>query len=134
MNVRFLYRGCMRRPHTRTGETATPEPAAFDLSKAADAGNAQSAVSAQAAQAGAAEQSAADYDPSMDRREDEQRRLREDAPMAVDVDAEVEEEVTDDEDDDVDDMFALLEEKPKKTRKRVGAVRPPGACAAGPRD
>jgi serine/threonine-protein kinase PRP4 len=123
----------MRCPHPRAGETVTPEPAAFDLAKAADAGNAQSAVSAQAAQAGAAEQSAADYDPSMDRREDEQRRLRDDVPMAVDAEDVEVEEVTDDEDDDVDDMFALLEEKPKKTRKRVGAVRPPGGCGVGPR-
>lgn len=77
---------------------------------------------------------AADYDPSLDRREDERRRFGVDElpakaaqakeePMMVDDGEEEEVEVTDDEGEDVDDMFALAmgdaEEKPKKKKKVV---------------
>lgn len=64
---------------------------------------------------GAEEQiSAADYDPSLDRREDEHKRL---APPATDASTieEVEEEV--EEEDDLDDMFAIAEKKVKKVKK-----------------
>lgn len=62
---------------------------------------------------------AADYDPSLDRREDEEKRVRavfEKDENHQDVEmVEVEEE----EEDDVDDMFALdtSEKKPKKVKK-----------------
>ncbi|KAG6334032.1 hypothetical protein ID866_5063 [Astraeus odoratus] len=56
--------------------------------------------------------SAADYDPSLDRREDEQRRVFKDNPVEI-----IEEE----EEEDVDDMFAIVttEKKRKKVRKVV---------------
>ena len=64
--------------------------------------------------------SAADYDPSHDRREDEEKRLR--AVVAKDGEhheAEVIE--VEEEEEDVDDMFALdvTEKKPKKIKKVV---------------
>ena len=69
---------------------------------------------------GAEEQiSAADYDPSLDRKEDEEKRLR----AVVEKDGEHQEaeeiEVEEEEEDDVDDMFALdvTEKKPKKVKK-----------------
>lgn len=64
--------------------------------------------------------SAADYDPSLDRREDEEKRMR--AVVAKDeehLDNGVI-EVDDEEEDDVDDMFAMIDaEKPKKVKKVV---------------
>jgi serine/threonine-protein kinase PRP4 len=73
---------------------------------------------------------AADYDPSLDRREDEKKRFGIENPRTngvevMDVDAQEEdeeEEVTDEEDNDVDDMFAVVLDdaaKPKKKTKRV---------------
>ncbi|EIW85723.1 kinase-like protein [Coniophora puteana RWD-64-598 SS2] len=71
--------------------------------------------------------SAADYDPSLDRREDEHRRVLKDEPMAVDpvIVEDIEEtEYVEEEEDDVDDMFAVAtREKPKKV-KRVAQVKP----------
>lgn len=67
---------------------------------------------------------AADYDPSLDRREDEFRRVG--APAPVQGEVEVEEEEEDEE--DVDDMFAFAGPKKKKTgeKKKVksGAAKP----------
>lgn len=59
--------------------------------------------------------SAADYDPSLDRREDEQRRVLKDEPMNVESIEEEEDE------DDVDDMFAATStvKKRKKVKKVV---------------
>lgn len=89
---------------------------------------------------------AADYDPSLDRREDERRRYgpetgdpSHDAMVIDDEDEEEEVEVTDDEgvEEDVDDMFALVlagddevkEKKEKKTklvkRKKAKVCSPP---------
>lgn len=68
--------------------------------------------------------SAADYDPSLDRREDEQKRARALKPQtgAVDVDVDgdgdvemIEEE--EEEDDDVEDMFAIATVGEKKVKK-----------------
>lgn len=66
--------------------------------------------------------SAADYDPSMDRREDEQKRVN--APVdakadVISVELEDGDEIAEEiEEDDLDDMFALLnEDKPKKIKK-----------------
>lgn len=95
----------------RDSISASPAPEGFALAKDSDEGGAQVTT------AGAsAEQSAADYDPSMDRREDEQKRVRgEDLAITVDVE-EVEEE---DDVDDVEDMFALAmgERKVRKVKK-----------------
>lgn len=62
--------------------------------------------------------SAADYDPSLDRREDEQRRVLKDEPMNIET---IEEEEDEEEEDDVDDMFAaaITEKKRKKVKKVV---------------
>lgn len=73
-------------------------------------------------QDGAGEQvSAADYDPSLDRREDEHKRVwggAKEEPKDVEM-IEEEEEVEDD--DDVDDMFAVAtsEKKVKKVKRIV---------------
>ncbi|KAI0062142.1 kinase-like protein [Artomyces pyxidatus] len=67
--------------------------------------------------------SAADYDPSLDRREDEERRVR-GAKGEPDEDIEmiVEEE---EEEDDVDDMFAVAMGAPKKVKKVKKVVKKP---------
>jgi serine/threonine-protein kinase PRP4 len=58
---------------------------------------------------------AADYDPSLDRREDEHKRIKVDE-IADEDEEEVEEE---EEEDDIDDMFAIgTSDKPKKTVKK----------------
>ncbi|KAK7437116.1 U4/U6 small nuclear ribonucleoprotein prp4, variant 2 [Stygiomarasmius scandens] len=73
--------------------------------------------------------SAADYDPSLDRREDEQRRIN--APVRPEPDEveeiEVEEkEEEEEEEDDLDDMFAVTDapKKPKKVKKVSKAMKP----------
>lgn len=69
-------------------------------------------------QIGVAEQiSAADYDPSLDRREDEQKRVR-GVNQAPDADVEILEEEEEEEEDEVEDMFAVIStEKVKKVKK-----------------
>ncbi|KAG9008605.1 U4/U6 small nuclear ribonucleoprotein prp4 [Tulasnella sp. JGI-2019a] len=68
--------------------------------------------------------SAADYDPSQDRREEEMRRVkaidaRDDHTMDIDGGAgEDDEEEVEEEEDDVDDMFAIIEDKPKQKKVR----------------
>lgn len=70
---------------------------------------------------------AADYDPSLDRREDEQKRIRDVAPTMnepqPDEVEEVEEEV--EEEEELDDMFAVAmgEKKPKKVKKVLVGFR-----------
>jgi len=90
---------------------------AFELAKGAEAGQAEGAPDEQMI-------SAADYDPSLDRREDERRRVGGVVAGAVGAtEAEVVEEVEEveeDDEDDVDDMFAIGGgEKKKKTVRRV---------------
>lgn len=90
----------------------------FELAKDNEQGDAQVKVQAQN---GNAEQiSAADYDPSLDRREDEQKRVYKDELMEEEI---IEEE----EDDDVDDMFAVAktEKKVKKVRKVMVSNKKP---------
>ncbi|KIK69712.1 hypothetical protein GYMLUDRAFT_151273 [Collybiopsis luxurians FD-317 M1] len=59
--------------------------------------------------------SAADYDPSLDRREDEGKRVQ---PLVKIEENEEMVEIEEEEDDDVDDMFAMVTtEKPKKAKK-----------------
>ncbi|TDL18893.1 kinase-like protein [Rickenella mellea] len=81
-----------------------------------------------AVQAGPGEQiSAADYDPSLDRREDEEKRVRgvgvNDAPHA-DIEMIEVEEVEEEEEEDVDDMFAIEPSEKKKTKKVKKITKP----------
>lgn len=70
---------------------------------------------------------AADYDPSLDRREDEARRVKGYVPkeeparddMEVDVVEEEEEEIIEEEDEEVEDMFAIATSIPKKKKVKV---------------
>lgn len=87
----------------------------FTLAKEDEAGHVQAVVHQENAARGAMEQSAAEYDPSMDRREDEEKRVRGEEKKDVEIVGDNEEEVEDD--DDVDDMFALETDEPKKQRK-----------------
>jgi serine/threonine-protein kinase PRP4 len=94
--------------------SVSPTSAAFELAKDDEQEDAQ--VKVQAQNGNAHQISAADYDPSLDRREDEQRRVYKDEPMDVET---IEEEEEDE--DDVDDMFAVSStvKKKIKTVKRV---------------
>jgi serine/threonine-protein kinase PRP4 len=98
-------------------ESLSPSPtqAAFALTKEGDEEDAQ--VKVQAENAGAEQVSAADYDPSLDRREDEQKRVREPMPEI--------EVIEEEEEDDVDDMFAVatgVKKKVKKVRTVVSGI------------
>ncbi|KAH7890126.1 kinase-like domain-containing protein [Phlebopus sp. FC_14] len=107
----------------RDSASPAPEPRGFELTKDEEEGDARTKAQAQD---GSAEQiSAADYDPSLDRREDEQKRIHKDEPNAMDLDA-IEEVVEEEEEDDVDDMFAVAtsEKKRKKVKKVVKPVAP----------
>jgi serine/threonine-protein kinase PRP4 len=100
----------------RESLSASPAQATFTLAKDGEEEDAQ--VKVQAENSGAEQVSAADYDPSLDRREDEQKRAREPIPE-VDVIEEEEEE------DDVDDMFAVAigdKKKVKKVKKVVSVL------------
>jgi serine/threonine-protein kinase PRP4 len=98
----------------RESKSASPAPGAFELAKDDEQGDAQVKVQAQN---GNAEQiSAADYDPSLDRREDEQRRVHKDDPMEV--------ETVEEEEEDVDDMFAVASTEKKKVKKVKKVVKP----------
>ena len=67
-------------------------------------------------QNGAGEQiSAADYDPSLDRREDEHKRVW--GAKEEPVDVEMVEEEEEEEEEDVDDMFAIATTEKKKVKK-----------------
>ena len=100
----------------RESVSVSPTPGTFSLAKD---GNTDGQVKDQM-QDGVHEQiSAADYDPSLDRREDEKRVLGVKDDPTEDAQVEVVEEVEEDE-DDVDDMFAIATaEKPKKVKKVV---------------
>lgn len=97
--------------------SASPTPDVFELTKDDEQEDVQVKVQAQN---GNSEQiSAADYDPSLDRREDEQRRFKDESTVET-IEEEVEEE-----EEDVDDMFAIAStsRKVKKVRKvMVSAV------------
>lgn len=64
--------------------------------------------------------SAGDYDPSMDRREDEQRRFHADDVQIEEEEVEVEE--VEEEEDDVDDMFAAVTSAKPKVKKMVKKI------------
>lgn len=93
----------------------------FELAKGGEEEGAQAEAQEQAKRDGAREQiSAADYDPSLDRREDEQRRVRGTKEVSnQDVEMIEEEEEEEEGDDDVDDMFAVavVDKKTKKVKK-----------------
>jgi len=93
----------------RDSASASPTPRDFTLAK--DNGGNPSTE-----QTGSEQISAADYDPSLDRREDEQRRLGGEPKTLQTVEDEIEEV---DEEEDVDDMFALpsSDKKVKKVKK-----------------
>lgn len=97
-------------PGKRESLTASPTPAIFSLAKEEEEARKESS------QDGTHDQMlAADYDPSLDRREDEQRRVlgvKEEPAEAVQV---VEEE--EEEEEDVDDMFAIATTDKKKVKK-----------------
>ncbi|KAI0738089.1 kinase-like protein [Daedaleopsis nitida] len=95
-------------------DSASPSPTSglFSLAKGDDEEQVQAKAQEQN---GAGEQvSAADYDPSLDRREDEQKRVRGAKEEPVDVEM-IEEEEEDEE--DVDDMFAVVTAEKKKVKK-----------------
>lgn len=110
------------------GSPSAPSPpiTSFDLTK-----EDEQVHSAAQADAGVTEQiSAADYDPNLDRHEDEEKRVRgvvlkDEAHHGGDVvqgDVEEEVEEEEEEEDDVDDMFALItsdKPKTKKVKKKV---------------
>ncbi|KNZ77914.1 Serine/threonine-protein kinase PRP4 like protein [Termitomyces sp. J132] len=101
----------------RDSMSASPAPEDFALAKDGE----EEGVSA-AENTGAEQISAADYDPSLDRREDEQRRIREPALADEVIDVEEEEEVEEvEEEEDVDDMFAVATtaKKLKKVKKTL---------------
>ena len=105
-------------PDQRGSQSASPTPDVFELAKGGEEEGAQAEAQEQAKREGAREQmSAADYDPSLDRREDEQRRVRgAHEELSQDVEM-IEDEEEEDEDDDVDDMFAVSVEDKKKVKK-----------------
>ncbi|KAA1475862.1 kinase-like protein [Dentipellis sp. KUC8613] len=100
--------------------SASPTPADFDLAKQAEEEETQVEAQAEARRDGEHEQiSAADYDPSLDRREDEERRVR-GAEPAQDVEMIEEEE---EEEEDLDDMFAVASTEKKKVKKVKKVVK-----------
>ena len=106
----------------RESQSASPPPDIFELAKGGEEEGAQAEAQEQANRDGVREQvSAADYDPSQDRREDEQRRVR-GAKEELNEDVEVIEEEEDEDEDDVDDMFAVSVADKKKKIKKVKKV------------
>ena len=101
-------------PDRRESQSASPAPDMFELAKGGEEEGAQAEAQEQAKLDGAREQiSAADYDPSLDRREDEQRRVR-GTKEELNQDVEMIEE---EEEEDVEDMFAVSVADKKKTKK-----------------
>jgi len=107
----------------RESRSASLAPDIFELAKGGEEEGAQAEAQEQAKRDGAREQvSAADYDPSLDRREDEQRRVR-GAKEELNQDVEmIEEDEEEDDMDDVDDMFAVSVTDKKKRVKKVKKV------------
>ncbi|KAI0823829.1 kinase-like protein [Trametes gibbosa] len=107
------------KPGTRLTASASPTPGAFSLAKGDDEEHVQEKT-----QSGAGEQiSAADYDPSLDRREDEQKRVWGVKDQHTNVEMIEEEE---EEEEDVDDMFAMVasEKKVKKVKRVAKPIAP----------
>lgn len=100
----------------RESMSASPTPHDFELAKDEDQ---EEEVPRESE--GAEQVSAADYDPSLDRREDEHKRFKEPIPKNEPTEEEIEVIDEEEEEEDVDDMFAALttEKKPKKVKKVV---------------
>ncbi|KAG6820615.1 hypothetical protein H0H93_014218 [Arthromyces matolae] len=101
----------------RASMSASPSPDDFALAKDGDTDEVPTQENISAEQI-----SAADYDPSLDRREDEQRRIRE-PPRPIEPIHVEEDEVEEEEEEDWDDMFAIATttkkiQKVKKTPKQ----------------
>lgn len=94
----------------RGSMSASPAPDNFALAKEDEA---EAQVSEQVEDGNREQVSAADYDPSLDRREDEQKRVKgvQDG-RSGDV-----EMVEEEEEEDVDDMFAALVDEKRKVKK-----------------
>ena len=101
----IILRSCLGRHES---ESVSPTPGEFALAKEGESSGNQ-----RMDQMGVEQISAADYDPSLDRREDEQKRLVMDRTVAEEGEVLVEEE----EEDDVDDMFSISTTKKKKVKK-----------------
>lgn len=114
----------------RESRSASLAPDIFELAKGGEEEGAQAEAQEQAKRDGAREQvSAADYDPSLDRREDEQRRVR-GAKEELNQDVEmIEDDEEEDDMDDVDDMFAMFVTDKKKRVKKVKKVIKPALPA-----
>ncbi|KII89474.1 hypothetical protein PLICRDRAFT_109520 [Plicaturopsis crispa FD-325 SS-3] len=106
-------------PLKRDSPSASPTPGAFTLAKDDEQEDAQ--VKAQAEDGEENQILAADYDPSLDRREDEEKRVRVAKDEPIDVETIEEEEEEDD--DDVDDMFAVATTEKKKVKKVRKVIR-----------
>lgn len=102
--------GFTKAPDKRDTASASPTPDVFSLAKGDDEEQAQAKAQEQN---GSGEQiSAADYDPSLDRREDEHKRVWGTKERPADV-----EMIEEDEEDDVEDMFAVATSEKKKFKK-----------------
>ncbi|KAG6872691.1 hypothetical protein C0995_007573 [Termitomyces sp. Mi166 len=106
----------------RDSMSASPAPEDFALAKDGEEEGVPTAENT-----GAEQISAADYDPSLDRREDERRRIREPAlaieAMVIDEEEEIEEV---EEEEDVDDMFSVATtmKQVKKVKKTLKIAAP----------
>lgn len=105
--------------------SASPVPGPFSLQKDGDQ---DEQLKAETQDGNKDQISAADYDPSLDRREDEARIVMGagNGHRAEENDVEmIEEEVEEDEDeDDIDDMFAVVKPEKKKKVKKVKRIAP----------
>ena len=100
--------------------SVSPTPRDFTLAKEGDDGSVGPPD-----QAGDEQFLAADYDPSLDRREDERKRFG-DQPVEV-LEEEEEEEIEEiEEEEDIDDMFSVALDKPKV--KKVRKVKVSTIC------
>lgn len=116
LNFPLGYTLKLATPDRQGSQSASPASDMFELAKGGEEEGAQAEAQEQAKRDGAPEQiSAADYDPSLDRREDEQRRVR-GTKEVLNQDGEMIEE---EEEEDVDDMFAVsvADKKTKKVKK-----------------
>lgn len=109
-------------PPPDTPHVDTPMAASRSASPATDSQFLlEKAANAQAVGGGEEQVSAADYDPSLDRKHDEDRRFGHIQQVAMDVDEVV--EVEEEAEEDIDDLFALGTPE-KKTRTVRKVVKP----------
>ncbi|KAE9408946.1 kinase-like protein [Gymnopus androsaceus JB14] len=119
----FLHDTFSHSPHSGKPGSASPSPSLgedFTLAKEDDEKSSELKKQAENGNADTGEQiSAADYDPSLDRREDEGKRIQ--PPIKVEEAIE-EVEVEEEEEDDVDDMFAVATSDKKPKVKKVKQI------------